>query len=84
MYQGMPLEGRRYVFFLKTTEKGNPSPYILTAYELHDGHVSPVDGLCPEDGVKLPKFAACDGANESALLNELSGAVAQSTMKEVK
>lgn len=41
-HQGTPRVGQRYVFFLKYNDLGK-SYDILTGYEIHEGHVIPLD-----------------------------------------
>lgn len=46
-HDGKPLPriGRLYLFFLKYNDDGGQDYQILTAYELVDGHVFPLDGI---------------------------------------
>lgn len=65
--QGLPRNGRRYVFFLKKNEQGQIFS-ILTGYSLHKERVSPLD--IPE------QFAAYEGADETVFINEIREAIA--------
>lgn len=60
--QNMPEIGSRYVFFLTAGENEGVFQ-IVTAYELRDGKVFPLD--------KLPKLKAYQNGEESTFLSEL-------------
>jgi hypothetical protein len=51
--RGLPRVGTRHVFFLKHNELGDDFS-IVTAYELRDGRVFPLDGADTDKGGKLP------------------------------
>lgn len=85
LHQGMPVVGKRYVFFLrKADQTAEVAPYILTGYELRAGHVFPIDGVDGNNEEKLSQFTAYEGADEGAFLGELRGAIAKIASKEGK
>ena len=61
----MPLVGKRYVFFLDSNVNGDLQ--ILTAYQLENGQVIPLDDL--------PQFRLFDGKDEAEFLNTLQTAI---------
>lgn len=65
--QGLPRNGRRYVFFLKNNDQGQLFS-ILTAYSLRKGRVFPLD--IPE------QFAAYEDADETVFIKEIREAIA--------
>jgi hypothetical protein len=73
--EGMPRQGRRYLFFLK----GNDQQYaILTAYELRSGRVYPLDGKDAPGG-EGGDWAGdvYQGADVTQFLREVQMAIAQ-------
>lgn len=72
--QGLPRPGSKYVFFLKRNEQGQDY-LIITAYELRNGHVFPLDGadIKEEDG-KL-QFAVYEGSVEERFLDAMRQAI---------
>jgi hypothetical protein len=66
--QRMPRRGRRYVFFLNTTEEAQ-SFSIITAYELKGGIVFPLDSS--------DQFVAYKGMGEVEFIGAVQGAVSQ-------
>ena len=69
-HQNMPAVGGKYAFFL-THElprggDGGDDFYIVTAYELANGNVVPIDNIPPGHPI-----AATEGRSESAFLNDL-------------
>lgn len=74
---GMPRLGGRYVFFLEA--KGNDFD-ILTAYELHEGKVYPLDGA-GSNNLLFSKYA---GAEVEAFMSEVRSAVAQLSKAKAK
>jgi hypothetical protein len=76
--EGMPRIRRQYVLFLKSNGAGQDYT-ILTGYELHAGHVFPLDGL----GGKLV-FSRYEGADQTTFLNEVRGAIAQSSQASIR
>jgi hypothetical protein len=66
--ENMPLVGKRYVFFLDGDVNGDLQ--ILTAYQLENGKVIPLDDL--------PQFRLFDGKDEAEFLNTLQTAVSNS------
>jgi hypothetical protein len=66
--ENMPLVGKRYVFFLDGDVNGDLQ--ILTAYQLENGKVIPLD--------ELPQFRLFDGKDEAEFLNTLQTAVSNS------
>jgi len=80
--QGMPRTGSRYAFFLAYDEQRQTYP-LLTAYELANGLVVPVDGKRVSGGSW--KFDVYDGVDESLFLKELGAALSQPSVRgEVK
>jgi len=63
--ENMPLVGKRYVFFLDSNVNGDLQ--ILTAYQLENGKVIPLDDL--------PQFRLFDGKDEAEFLNTLQTAI---------
>jgi hypothetical protein len=71
LHETMPVVGQRYVLFLERDDEAG-SFSIITGYELRDGRVFPLDGVnLPEAGSKLPQFAAYEGVQDAAFLNEI-------------
>ena len=71
----MPRVGGRYVLFLGY-DKDADAFSIITGYELRGGRVFPLDGVeVPEGGSKLKQFAAYEGAEEPAFLDEVRSAL---------
>lgn len=71
----MPKVGRIYLFFLKYSDE--PEFSIITAYELTQGQVFPLDGLIPT-GVVIRQYAGHQtfrGAPEANFLNQVREAV---------
>lgn len=64
--ENMPGSGRRYVFFLKK-QSIDDGLRIITAYEIRDGKVSPLDDL--------PQFLAYDGKDEAEFMSALRDAI---------
>jgi len=78
----MPLVGGRYLFFLRYDEEADAFS-IITGYELRGGRVFPLDGVeVPEGGSKLKQFAAYEGAEESAFLDEVRSALKSPNSKK--
>lgn len=67
--QGVPLVGRRYLFFL--SGKKSAGFTIVTGYELREGKVTPLD--TPGVGHPFTKYA---GADEQSFLNEVRAVIA--------
>jgi hypothetical protein len=65
----MPLANRQYVFYLRS-QNDVQSFHIVTGYELRDGRVYPLDGV-QGTGTRLPQFAAREGIEAEAFLNEV-------------
>jgi hypothetical protein len=74
--QGMPRVGLRYLFFLKRFDGEWQDYHILTAYELRDGRVSPLDGI-KSDGGSLWKFDEYEDWDESAFIKAVQDAIAK-------
>ena len=75
VHQDMPRPGRRYVFFLMRTDlNGNNAEgfYLLTAYELRDGHVFPLDQVSEKHPINQYK-----GKAEEEFLTELRAVIAR-------
>ena len=58
----MPIAGQRYLFFLKQENPDDPF-HIVTAYELRENRVFPLD--------ELPQFSTHKGENQSVLMDAL-------------
>jgi hypothetical protein len=72
-----PRIGRKYVFFLKYESEGRGFA-ILTAYELRDGRVFPLDGL-EWDGRITPQYAPYQkykGVDEATFRSEVLAGIA--------
>ncbi len=85
-YQGLPLIGHKYLFFLRRGED-EPNIFVLVAYELSEGRVFPIDGKAIRNGQLLAQFAPYDGAELEAFLIELRDAIrreAEQTSKATK
>ncbi|MGZ8836819.1 MAG: hypothetical protein ACXW3F_13995 [Pyrinomonadaceae bacterium] len=63
IHQDMPRPGRRYVFFLTCTDlNGNDAEgyYLLTAYELREGHIFPLDMVSAKHPINQYKGKAAE------------------------
>ncbi len=70
-HEGMPAAGERYVFFLK--QSSTPGTFlIVTAYELKNGTVIPLDGVSDFEN-KLPQFASYEGMAEDEFVRTVAG-----------
>jgi hypothetical protein len=78
--QGMPRQGRQYLFFLKHNEE-RENYTILTAYELRAGKVFPIDGTVAAIGNKVWPFDTYHGADKSLLINDLQNEIAHPSQK---
>jgi len=77
----MPSDNRKYLFFLKNQDE-NESFSILTAYELRDSRVFPLDGVNPPaDGSKHPEFAKYEGIEQEKLLSLIAAAMGEGGKK---
>lgn len=74
--QGMPQNGRRYLFFLKQNAQAQDFS-IVTGYELRAGRVIPLDGEDVKDKRAELPFAKYRGAAESTFLSAVHEAIAQ-------
>ena len=79
-YQGIPLVGHKYLFFLKRNDD-EPNNLILTAYEVSNGKVFAVDGRALRDGQLLSQFAPYDGTDFERFLSEVRSAIAREPMQ---
>lgn len=68
--QGTPQVGRRYALFLKRSEE-EQGFLILTAYELRQGYVFPLDGQGGSGSKTNLAFSAYEGTEESLFLDAL-------------
>jgi hypothetical protein len=78
-YKPLPRVGRRYVFFLKYNNDGGQDFKIITAYELRESRVFPLDGE-PLQGIVLEPYAAYQkyrDADQATFLNEVREAINQ-------
>jgi hypothetical protein len=80
--QGMPRQGRQYLFFLKRNEE-RENYTILTAYELRAGKVFPIDGTVAAIGNKVWPFDTYKGADKLRLLTDLQHEIAHPSQKSV-
>jgi hypothetical protein len=73
--RGMPRAERRYLFFLKYNDEGQNYP-IITAYELRNGHVFPLD-WSRKGGTETSYFGASsyESAQEASFIGELKAAI---------
>ena len=67
-HQGMPRPGRKYLFFMSGNKQGGDY-VIVTAYELRNGQVIPLDDS--------PAFASYKGSDEQEFLSNVRGAIAR-------
>ena len=74
--QGMPLIGRKYLFFLKRIS-GDTQFRIVTGYEICGSTVSPLDGSAVEEGTRQYVFDQYKGYEVFAFLQKVREAVAQ-------
>lgn len=75
----LPKVGRRYLFFLKYNDDTGSDYSIITAYELQNDHVAPLDGISLS-GVSIPAYANYQkykGATTAVFLNEVRDAIAR-------
>jgi hypothetical protein len=80
----LPRAGRRYVFFLRDNGDGGLDFTIITAYELRDGRVFPLDGVNLVGAVE-PAYAAYQqhkDAAEASFLGEVRDAIARNSGAE--
>jgi hypothetical protein len=75
----MPRIGGRYVFFLKYNKEGQDYP-IITAYEIRDGKIVPLDGLLRSGRVthELASHQSYKGESEVIFLNQVQAAIGAS------
>jgi hypothetical protein len=73
-YQGTPLVGHRYLVFVRRSDDGLNN-LIVTAYEIADGKVFPLDGRSLGDGHLLPQFAPFDSVNSERFLSQVRSAI---------
>lgn len=74
-HQDMPRTGRRYVFFLTrtiSTESDSDCIHLLTAYELREGRVFPLDKV--SEGHPISKYK---GKTDQEFLTELRAVIAK-------
>ena len=69
--QGLPRNGRRYLFFLSRNGLENDYFHILTAYELGRGQAFPLDNV--------RRFKAYEGRDEAVFLKEIQSAIDSSS-----
>lgn len=72
--QGMPQAGRQYLFFLKYNEERD-NYYLVTAYELRDGKVFPVDGSIADKGSRKWSFDVYYDATSESFLKDVREAI---------
>lgn len=80
-HDGKPLPriGRVYLFFLKYNDDGGQDYRILTAYELLDGHVFPLDGIGLTGNVEpaYAEYQKYKNISESRFRTEVFDAIAR-------
>lgn len=74
--QGTPMVGHRYALFLRRTEESQTFS-ILTAYELRENHVFPLDAMRLAGSKNTLAFSEYEGSAESVFLSALKEALAQ-------
>jgi hypothetical protein len=74
--QGTPMVGHRYALFLRRSEESQTFS-ILTAYELRENHVFPLDAMRLAGSKNTLAFSECEGSAESVFLSALKEALAQ-------
>ena len=72
--QGMPIVGRKYLFFLKCNGSGKDFS-LLTGYELRDGRVLPLDGYGSKGEHAIPSFTKFEGMDEANFFKAVSDAI---------
>lgn len=72
--QGMPQVGRRYLLFLASNSSGQDFA-LVTAYELSDGRVLPIDGYGNNREHVIPSFTVFEGMDEATFLKLVSDAI---------
>jgi hypothetical protein len=81
LFGGKPLPGinRKYIFFLKYNEEGQDYP-IITAYQLNDGKITPLDGINIDGSLvnELASHQSYKGESETAFLNQVQAAIGAS------
>jgi len=80
--KNMPRLGERYVFFLKQNEEGQGYS-IITAYQLHSGHIFPLD-RSPEADTKSSQFAEYEeyaGMDEAIFIDHVRAAIEKVVQK---
>ena len=75
--QGMPMVGRGYLFFLKCNGSGQDFS-LLTAYELRNGRVLPLDGYGDKGERRLTDFTKFEGMDETVFLKAVADAISNS------
>lgn len=80
--QGMPRQGRQYLFFLKRNEE-RENYTILTAYEFRAGKVFPIDGTVAAIGNRVWPFDTYRGADQPRLLTDVRNEIARPSQKVV-
>jgi hypothetical protein len=74
--QGTPMVGHRYALFLRRSEESQTFS-ILTAYELRENHVFPLDATRLAGSKNTLAFSEYEGSAESVFLSALKEALAQ-------
>lgn len=74
--QGMPMVGRRYVFFLRCNVSGQDFS-LLTAYELRNDRVLPIDGYGDKGEPRLISFTKFEGMDETVFLKAVADAISK-------
>lgn len=73
-YQGTPLVGHKYLVFVRRSDN-ELNNLIVTAYDIADGKIFPLDGRSLGDGHLLPQFAPFDGVNSEQFLSQVRSAI---------
>ena len=77
--QGMPRQGRRYVWFLKKIDQDDDFS-ILTAYEIRGDRIVPLDGSSQQGNEPLI-FDSYKGADSKSFLKVVRDAIAEASSK---
>lgn len=82
LFEGKPMPqiGQKYVFFLNYNKEGQDYP-IITAYEIRNGKIVPLDGLLKNGKVveQLVAHQSYRGASEAEFLSEIQAAISTTT-----
>lgn len=73
----LPRTGRQYLFFLRENKDESQDYSILTAYELRDGRIYPLDGINQLGNVEPPyaAYQKYSGTDEASFLHDVRDAI---------